>query len=325
VLPEPSYATRPPQHSHWGRSLLLAMSLSLPTSSVAEEPQDQASDPATSTSQSAGQGVNRPFRLFRLEEAYTQEQGEWQLRLTPEYLERTERESELTGLTTIERTRTGVRSFVSTLDVEYGLTDRLELTAALPALLHADREVRVQELDDGFPTSSTTTDSDHAAIGDLSMGLAFAVLEETRLGPALTVELGLSVPTGDRSESFGSGKVVGGPALALTKSFGPFFATANLDFTFGDEFRAYGYGIGLLYLLGETGWGVAAEFEGETERSLEEDATERSLNLLPSVTYGWVDAGGRAWQLGVGVPVGLTGIAQESDTIGVALQFQVEF
>jgi hypothetical protein len=56
-----------------------------------------------------------------------------------------------------------------------------------------------------------------------------------------------------------------------------------------------------------------------------EPAIERTPHVTPGVTYGWVTGDRYRWQIGVGVPFGLTGVAQASEDFGVILQLQVEF
>lgn len=82
--------------------------------------------------------VERPFRFMRLEEAYTQEKGELQIRLQSEYLERTEEEIEITGPTSNERTKADQASF-------------------FPPCLSSTASLRVSSLTSRFPSSSTGT------------------------------------------------------------------------------------------------------------------------------------------------------------------------
>jgi hypothetical protein len=63
---------------------------------------------------------DRPFRLLRLEEAYTQEKGEWQFRLNMEYSRRSVVEREREGLGKLEITRKTVKEATVTFDIEYG-------------------------------------------------------------------------------------------------------------------------------------------------------------------------------------------------------------
>lgn len=179
-------------------------------------------------------------------------------------------------------------------------------------------------------TSSQGFDFDDGSPGDIELGLAFGLHVEsdqdgTSLLPTITVEGGLSLPTGDESDELGAGKIIGHGGVALTKSFGSLYATANIEFGIAKDIREYEYGFGLLYLLGESGWGVAVELEGKIERELDENETERVLHIIPSTTFTWSDTNKTRWQFGFGALIGLTALAENSDKIGAILQLQTEF
>jgi Putative MetA-pathway of phenol degradation len=272
----------------------------------------------------------RPSRLLRLEEAYNQDRGEWQLRVQTEYVERTERETEETGPTTIERTNSTINTVLSTFSIEYGITEQLEFDISLPFVITRDTETGMREFDSEILTSSENVNFDDSGLGDLELGFSLAITEESgrdqpQLLPAVTLSLGVSVPTADESDGFGAGTVLANAGLALTKSFGPYYATANVEFAAGDRIREYEYGIGLLYLFGHTGWGFAVEVAGEIEDNADEPNSEHALHVIPSASYGWADVTDRRWQIDLGIPVGLTGLADASDEIGVIFHCQVEF
>ena len=145
--------------------------------------------------------------------------------------------------------------------------------------------------------------------------------------PATSIELGASVPTGDEGEGFGSCRGGAQFGIAATKSFGPTYITFNIvaEYTW-NQGREFEYGVGILHFLDEEErWSVSLELDGSMEDEFAEQAIERTLHLTPGASYGWVSDGRYRWQIGVGVPFGLTGLAQASDDFGVILQLQVEF
>ncbi len=136
-------------------SLGLIGSIALvPQQAVASEPEDEFE----------GQEI-----LFLLEEAYTQEKGEWQIG------------------TSLSQSLEGPDERGWELEVEYGFTDRLQLFVELPMV-------------DG-PFNS-------GGIGDPEIGLDYAILKDTGGSmPEFTVGAALTLPVGDNENGPGNGGV----------------------------------------------------------------------------------------------------------------------
>jgi hypothetical protein len=175
--------------------------------------------------------------------------------------------------------------------------------------------------------SSSRIGFDEEGFGTSMIGLSYALFPETDRFPAVTVQIGAILPTGDDDDGLGSNHGGFEAGVGATRAWDRLFATANFEFGLTvNESREYEYGVGLLYLLGPgREWGVSVELQGSAEEELDGGAWEHSLNLVPGISYGWTVGDRYRWQVGLGVPVGLTGVAEESDDFGVILQWQVEF
>lgn len=129
------------------------------------------------------------------------------------------------------------------LFLRYGVTDRLELGAEIPAyhryggfmegpILGVERgttgvsPARKALRDVGYAFNiskggrTVFQGSENATgLGDVSLYGKFQLLQETASRPALSVRVAVKAPTGDTGEVFGSGRPDGGIGLALDKTF----------------------------------------------------------------------------------------------------------
>ena len=129
------------------------------------------------------------------------------------------------------------------LFLRYGLTDRLEIGAEIPALHRyggfMDGPIKAVEnlttgespprkvlghTDYAFNVSNGSRTMFHGSegatgLGDVSFFAKYQMLKETSVLPALSVRLAAKAPTGDTSEVFGSGHPDAGIGLAMEKTF----------------------------------------------------------------------------------------------------------
>lgn len=92
----------------------------------------------------------------------------------------------------------------SAVAISYGLTEHIDLVAAMPFQWYSIEENGVQVGDD-------------SGIGDMSIELKWRVLEQEDEGFSLAVKPGISIPSGDEKQGFGSGAVSPGIMLIATK------------------------------------------------------------------------------------------------------------
>mgnify|MGYP001824644750 FL=1 len=149
--------------------------------------------------------------LFFLEEAYTQDQGEWQFSLAAGYFDNL-LEEETDGQAVSNR-RTDL--WLGLLGVEYGITNRLQIEFELPYLR--------QEIEEDEATGGDR------GVGDVEFVLGYALIEEGSGSPQLTAGLEIIAPTGDEDAGLGAGAWGWGPFLALSKQVVPkWYLHANL-------------------------------------------------------------------------------------------------
>lgn len=187
------------------------------------------SQPALASDDDDGDEPEQQEALFVLEEAFTQEEGEWQigLALSQSMEEGSEREWEA--------------------EIEYGLTERLQIEA----------EFEFEQ------------ESGENEIGDIELGLAYAVVESEASGePEVTIGAAVLIPSGD-----GEGDASGlGFELSLAASqevTEGLFAHANLGYSeaatrdfgaFRVEQNDWSAGAALAYSFADE-WFVIGEYE----------------------------------------------------------------
>jgi hypothetical protein len=138
--------------------------------------------------------------------------------------------------------------YVPSLQVAYGLTERIEIAAGLPYLFFDPKE--------GGKTDG---------VGDLYGYLKYRVWGERDLYPALTLKPFLKLPTADEDKGLGSGKTDFGVTAAFSESFTGF--NLHLDATY----VVYGE----RDVTDALSLGLAGEFE-----------IVKGFNLVSEVRYG---------------------------------------
>lgn len=195
----------------------------------------------------------------------------------------------------------GDKSFALSLQVGYGVTERLQISAGLPY---------------GFPDAAGGGRS-HGA-GDLLAYLKYRVWGERDRFPAATLKPFLKIPTADADRGLGSGSPDIGLTAVLSESFVGFNLHLEGTYTFPGE----------KHETGRASFGLAGEFE-----------IVKGFNWVAEIRYGnnfnstrkddplWVLGGFRAEIAGAvfdaGMALGLNGAAPDyAFTAGVTLQFQ---
>ena len=246
--------------------------------------------------------------LFFLDEAYTQDNGEWQVSLSVGYFDN------LREGTAEDEQAQHSDLWIGLLGVEYGITDRLQVEFELPYLrltVHEDETAR------------------DSGIGDLEFAVGYALIEETDESPQLTAGLEIIAPTGDESAGLGTGTWGWGPFLALSKQVsGQWYLHANLAFQIsnnveedGERFdeRELEYGLAAVYQPTDN-VDLILELVGAYERAQADEGTEhgRVLQLAPGIKYEFENG----LEVGVAAAFGLTDDTYDS---GVLVKLQYEF
>jgi hypothetical protein len=97
-----------------------------------------------------------------------------------------------------------------TMELNYGISDRQELTLQLPWL----------------------SESGQHGIGDLVLETKYVFLQETKTGPGIAGSFGLKVPTASSSRGLGTGAFDEELLLRIQKNWGWFTALGNAGYTF---------------------------------------------------------------------------------------------
>jgi len=241
--------------------------------------------------------------LFLTDEAYVQEEGEWQFGVSIGYWDRVADDD--AGEDALQH------SVSAALEIEYGITERLQIELELPYLSHKAEE---------------TTAS---GIGDAEVGSGYAIVRETDSLPAVTAGIEFSLPTGDEDRDMGAGAWGYEGFVAVSKHISDLFLHASISYgrtddAIGEEGKVdeseIGYRLAVVRTLNE-GINLIVELGGESEREVDaagESETADTLYFVPGIQWE-CDA---EWNLGLGIPVGLT---DDSADWGGILKTQVEF
>lgn len=265
--------------------------------------------------------------LFVLNEAYTQHKNELQIKVGYSFtsareVERSFEWEDRKRTIAKERKRSSTSQYF--LEIEYGITDRLQIEMETAYV-----SVREHSFDEGG--------NQYSAFDDLELGVAYGILKETGLIPAITLGVQLRLPTGSRGDEIGEDRVGYGTSLAVSKDFGHWVGyacfgyeyTANskikfADHKFGPKLDTSGveYGLGAALKLTDE-WHIHLECLGQSEQQLELDkrSWQSEIVLVPGVRYGVENKKLGRWQVGVGFPIGLT---NNSPDWGVIFQIQWE-
>lgn len=227
------------------------------------------------------------------------------------------------------------RDLISTLRLEWGLTDYLELDiiAGLEGLREEERG--------GFTT-------DEGDVVDTILGIRYRFLREDFAPITLTMGPQLLLPTGDEDEDIGLGEVGYAWDLALAKDWGGhFFMYASLNYSLTTNVedptpfspkdftvQNISWGTALSYRLLEqdvTGGAhhdihLFAEMGGNMEDEIEEGVfkgrkkSSSPIIFSPGIRYGFLTARKELLEIGLSLPIGLN-----SDAEDWAVIFQIQF
>ena len=192
------------------------------------------------------------------------------------------------------RKNAGEKSWAATQVVQYGLTDWLELDAELP-----------------FVNGSESTALRHAGLGDGEVGILVGLARDVRAG-ALSIGARVRLPTGDESTGHGEGETVPEAIIIFGKAFGraQVHASGEVGFANKGTPKEWTYGAGLVVPTGP--WRETLELDARHE------GDEDRLLLTPGLYFKPKDA----FEIGIGVPIGLT---QRSSDVGIVVLATLEF
>jgi hypothetical protein len=183
-------------------------------------------------------------------------------------------------------------------EFEYGLTDRWELDAEVPYRFRNFNHVRSVD-----------------GIGDVETAVRYGVVPVGQEPFAVTAGLGVGIPTGDRAQDLGDGRLTLGPFFTASTWFGPVNVQCNGGWaravtSAGDEPRdEFEYNIAALYPVGR--WFLVLEGNGvsTTDQSVYYVTPELIWKPMKNVKFM------------VAVPVGVT---RESADYGIVAAITLE-
>lgn len=219
--------------------------------------------------------------LVLLDSAYVEEQGEWQV----------ETALDVEPDTDID--------FILASEIEFGVSDRLQLQASLPYL---------------------STDGGDG-VGDLAFGLSYAFLKQSPSAPQLTGVLELIAPTGDAGDGLGLDTWGIEAGLSASKYLGGgFFGHANFEYERFEGVEDHGididisetaFGAGLAHEMTDT---AAVTFEFVRAREEESGPGIDEVTYETQGAIGLVFKPAHGFEIGLGAKSRLTG---EDRTSGV--------
>ncbi len=178
--------------------------------------------------------------------------------------------------------------------VQYGLTDRLELDAQVP-----------------FVSGLESLAIRSAGVGDAELGLLLGLARHIHAG-SLSVGVRVRLPTGVEAKGHGEGETVVEPIVIVARAFRKLEVHGSGEVGFANKNmpKEWTYGGGAILPTGRFRETIEldARFEGGEHRVL----------LTPGVYLKPT----RAFEVGVGVPVGLT---QRSPDVGAIVVATLEF
>jgi hypothetical protein len=171
---------------------------------------------------------------------------------------------------------------IASLDLEFGLSERVSLGAALPwNRMHAGGKT-------------------HAGLGDISAELTVDVSGPARL-TALAIACELTLPTGNETHGLGEGSVEHEILLIAARSLGGVQWHLNVGGAFSDGETAFVFGTSMLKQSA-----VRVVPTIELAGSVSGEGTQ--LYLTPGVNWRF----GEELYIGAGMPIGLTRDSSES-------------
>jgi hypothetical protein len=233
--------------------------------------------PATARGQAPDEDDQPIQELFVGETVFVQDRGEVQLTTVFDY-----------------RKNDGEKTWAASQEVQYGLTDWLEIDSDLP-----------------FVSGTGSTSLGAAGIGDIELGVLFGLARHIHAG-AFSVGARLRLPTGSEAKGHGEGETVPEAVAIFGKAFGrlQLHASAEVGLANKGTPKEWTYGAGLV---------VPA---GITRETLELDARHEGDEDRLLLTPGIYVKPSRIFEIGVGVPVGLT---HRSSDVGVIVVATIEF
>jgi len=225
------------------------------------------------------------------------------------------------------------RDYVGAGRFEWGLTDRWEADFEFGALSLHERTLGLTTFSESGPD-------------DLLVGVRYRLLQEESAPFTLTLGPQLIAPLASRRRGLGSGEVAYAWDVTAAKDWGgPVFLAASVNLSLTPDVPALPDGSGPELDLSAVNWAAALgwraleraasggahhdihvllELGGAREDSLEAGQRVRSSDVLfsPGLRYGFLSRAGSLAEIGVAVPVGISGSAPDW---GLILQLQYEW
>ena len=185
------------------------------------------------------------------------------------------------------------KSWTAAQEVQYGVTDWFELDAALP-----------------FVSGLESTALSHAGLGDIELGFLAGLARHIRTG-SFSVGARVRLPTGDADKGHGEGETVPETVVIFGKAFGKaqLHASAEVGFANKGTPKEWTYGAGVV--VPTRRWRETLELDARHE------GDEDRLLLTPGLYF----KPRKAFEIGVGVPIGLT---QRSSDVGAVIVATLE-
>jgi hypothetical protein len=218
---------------------------------------------------SEGKKLAEPIQEFFLADTvYPQEKGETQVTFASAFF-RSQRE----------------RDLVFSLKAEYGLSDRFQVEAELPARFLQPR-----------------SGPSFAGLADGSFGLLYNLTNRPQFAASIGLEVGL--PTGDKDRELGEGVVEWEPVLLLGRSFGKTQLHLGVGCGLSRHGTEWSYNVAAVFPQGR--FSPTLELNG---RASDEGGT---LFATPGLYYRLAEGA----ELGFGIPIGTTRHSAEYGVIG---------
>lgn len=225
------------------------------------------------------------------------------------------------------------RNFVGAGRFEWGFTDRLEFDLEFGYL-------RLRERAGGVSTVSAQ------GADDTMLGVRYRLLREDTDPFTLTLGPQFILPSASRAQGLGTGEASYAADITVARDFGgPVFTAASVNLSFTPSVPDPTPGSTRRFDLSAVEWGLAfglrplerstaagshhdihlyVELGGSRRDEVDASGRSRSTEVLlaPGLRYGFLTAGKVLTEVGLAIPVGLTGVAPDW---GVILQLQFEY
>jgi hypothetical protein len=176
-------------------------------------------------------------------------------------------------------------------ELKYGLTDRLQISAGVP-----------------LTSVNPNEGSGHFGVSDVSLALNYNFIQNDRF--AVAFRSAFTLPTGDENQGLGGGQFAWTPYLLGAVRVGAGDIYAGIGEELGDDTDQFTYTIAGAYPFGK--------FVGVLELTGFTGGGEDTLYLAPGAYWVPTDH----FQVGIGVPIGLTNDSDDYRVIGrIAIEF----